>query len=103
MIEDFYSDDVVIYALNEMIDEGGSPFSLFTEAWFGIGRLSITEANFQQYDARGRRIKGKAFLPLDANPKEGDRIQIRETVYEIIRVKAPGDGRHHLEVDIIEA
>ncbi len=103
MIEDFYSDDVVIHALTEMIDEGGSPFPLYAEAWCGKGRLSITEANFQQYEARGRRIKGIVFLPIEANPKEGDRVQVRDMVFEAIRVKAPGAGDHHLEADIIEA
>lgn len=102
MIQDYFTDEILLKPLTELLDEGNAPYEVFESEKTVLGRLNITEENFRDYTSRGKRVKGKLFFPADEPVKEGDHITVRGVEYSVIRVKAPGNGIHHQEIDIIE-
>lgn len=102
MIEDYFTDEILFKPLTELLDEGNAPLEIFDTEKIIFGRLNITEENFRDYTSRGKRVKGKIFFPANEFVKEGDHMTVRGIEYSVIRVKAPGSGNHHQEIDIIE-
>jgi len=102
MIEDFFTDEILLKSVTEMLDEGCAPYDFFESEKIVFGRINITESNFRDYTARGEKVKSKLFFPISESIKEGDHVLVRGAEYSVIRVKAPGAGNHHQEIDIIE-
>jgi hypothetical protein len=43
MIEDFFTDEILLKSVTEMLDEGGAPYDFFDSEKTVFGRINITE------------------------------------------------------------